>query len=211
MVNGLSAIGAKIIEIPFTSVGSYRFPSVFHDRFVTIVKPPEMASLDDRILSKSGDETFSRRIRAIGSNVFRSSDIQDSRHDIDDVPWSCSHLTARGNTVRPGDDHWSRYSTFVGPGFVAAKGSVTRGRPTGAKTEVSLCGTWRGGRIMSVAADHDLGRSAIIRQEHYEGVFPLPHFFDLLKNAAYLDVHPMDHRGVNRHFVSLKFLLLLGE
>ena len=64
---------------------------------------------------------------------------------------------------------------------------------------------------MSVTPDHHLRTCTVVGGEQDKRVFKSAHRFELGKNPADLLVHPVDHRGVNRHFFSLKLPLRFGE
>ena len=63
--------------------------------------------------------------------------------------------------------------------------------------------------IVAVAADELLGAGAVVAGEEDEGVLPLAVLAQLREHAADLAVHPVDHRGVNRH-APLPGVLLRG-
>ena len=62
-------------------------------------------------------------------------------------------------------------------------------------------------RIVSVAADHDLGARAVVGQKEDERVVPRAHRAKLIQHATDFAVHAIDHRGVNRHLRRLKLAL----
>ena len=64
---------------------------------------------------------------------------------------------------------------------------------------------------MPLAADHDLGRGAVVAGEEHERVVKHPHCLELRENPADLLVHAVDHRRMDRHLVDLKLPLLGRE
>ena len=64
---------------------------------------------------------------------------------------------------------------------------------------------------MPLAADHDLGRGAVVAGEEHERVVERPHGLELRENPADLLVHAVDHRRMDRHLVDLKLPLLGRE
>ena len=64
---------------------------------------------------------------------------------------------------------------------------------------------------MAVAADDLLGTGPIVGREQDDRVVKVARVLELRQDTADLAVHPVDHRGVDRHLRGLEGLLLLGE
>lgn len=67
------------------------------------------------------------------------------------------------------------------------------------------------GLIVAAAPDDLLGAGAVVGGEDDQGVLQRPHHLDLVQDPADLLVHPVDHRGVDRHLCGLKGLLFPGQ
>ena len=62
-------------------------------------------------------------------------------------------------------------------------------------------------RIVPLAADHDLGRGAVVAGKEHERVVDHTHRCELRENPADLLVQAVDHRRMDRHLVDLKVSL----
>ena len=65
--------------------------------------------------------------------------------------------------------------------------------------------------VVPVPAHHDLGAGAVVGHEEHDRVLQRAHRAQLVQDAADLAVHPVDHRGVDRHLLGLEAPLLLVE
>ena len=130
---------------------------------------------------------------------------------IDEMDRLLAQLPPRLNPGRPVDDPGRGDAPFVRPHLVAAKGRVGSGRPTGTEAEKALRRAGGGGRIVPPATHHDLRRGAIVAGKENQRVVPGAHRADLLNHAPHLPIERLHHRRIDRHFFSLKCLLLGRE
>ena len=130
---------------------------------------------------------------------------------IDEMDRLLAQLPPRLNPGRPVDDPGRGDAPFVRPHLVAAKGGVGGGRPTGTEAEKALRRAGGGGRIVPPATHHDLRRGAIVAGKENQRVVPGAHRADLLNHAPHLPIERLHHRRIDRHFFSLKCLLLGRE
>ena len=64
---------------------------------------------------------------------------------------------------------------------------------------------------MPLAADHDLGRGAVVAGEQDQRLVETLHRLELVEDPPHLLVHRLDHRGMDRHLRRLEVLLLGRE
>ena len=57
---------------------------------------------------------------------------------------------------------------------------------------------------MAVTPNHHLRARTIVGEEQNQGVFRCTHGMELLQDSSYFLVHPVHHRGVNRHLIRLE-------
>ena len=140
-----------------------------------------------------------------------AGELKHRRDHIDDMSGTVPGFATGFDAFRPGNDERGRRAAFVGPGLVASERSVASSGPTGAKTKVGRRGSQGSFRIVSVGANHDFGAGAIVREKHDHGVVPFAHGFDLIEDTSDLDIHAMNHGGMDRHLGGLEFFLFSGQ
>ena len=64
---------------------------------------------------------------------------------------------------------------------------------------------------MAVTADDLFGTGAVVGRDKNDGVIEVSRHPELRQDTSDLAVHPVDHRGVNRHFRRLERPLLFNE
>ena len=109
------------------------------------------------------------------------------------------------------NDQRRRNPALVDPCLVPAKRRVRGRRPPRAETQVRGGRAGCGSRVVAVVTHHDLGAGPVVGEEQNQRVVEGIHRAELLKHATDLAIHPVDHRGVDRHLRGLKLSLLVGQ
>ncbi len=122
-----------------------------------------------------------------------------------------AELPLAGDPPGPVDDPGRGDAPLVHPGLVPAKGRVGDSRPARPEAQKSLPRSRLGRGIVALAADHDLGRGAVVAQKHHQGVLEGTHRLELRGDPADLAVHHVHHRGVDRHLRGLELPLFVGQ
>ena len=124
-------------------------------------------------------------------------------------PGACRRSRRAADALRPVDDQRRGDAAFVDPRLVPAERRVAQARPARPEAEERRrrCRT-RHGRVVAVAADHDLGARAVVGQEEDSVLSSGCIASELVEHAADLAVHAVDHRRVDGHLVAWKRLWL---
>ena len=153
-VDRLDSIVLQIIELPRFALGRDGFPTAAAECTVTVVVPPQRSLVRVGGTIDLVEETLARCFRG-RSGVRRAGQLQQRRCDVDDVLRVASELAPVFDSVRPGQNEWSRDAALMRPSLVASKRRVTGRRPSRSQTQVRERRTgWFLG-VVTIPADHD--------------------------------------------------------
>ena len=208
-------IALQIVKLPALAGIGDQFPVSDPHRAVILVHPPQAVALDHLIRCKCPHEALAGS-RGHGDSLpflrlRHTREFKHGWHDVDDVGGAVPERVPCRDPSRPVRDQGRGDPAFVCPGLVAAKRGVACAGEAGAQTQISCRAARRRQRIMPAVANHDLGACSIVRGEKDEGVLKSTHRFQLRDDPADLAVHPVDHRGMDRHLGRLETPLGVRE
>src|SRR5262249_52479526 len=109
-----------------------------------------------------------------GLRIFRPRELQESRHEIDDVARFSAELSPRTNTRRPGGDQRRRDAALMNPHLVFAEGGVGGVRPADFETAVRFARAGFATRLVAAGrvrpGIEELRAGTVIREKEDERI-----------------------------------------
>jgi len=198
-----------IVQLPWVVAEANRLQISLAHGFRAAESPVEFLVRRALLAMKYGQQRLAgRRLRLATvdlAGVFRTSDIDEGRRNVDDVPHLIGH--ARIDHAGPVGNERRARAPFIVRRLEFPIRRVAGVGPADRNGAVTL---YRSGR--NARRRIGLFRAGpVVGEEHDQRVIPLVQLFHLGKQASQVLIHPVDHGAVDRHFEIFSVLLLLGK